>query len=54
LNRIGVIGAFAVIQKPTIPKSIWALGFVSLLMDVSSELISCVRQVVQKGGWVFG
>ena len=39
MDRIGVIGAFAVIQKPTIPKSIWALGFVSLLMDVSSELI---------------
>ena len=33
------------IQKPTIPKSIWALGFVSLLMDVSSELIHSLLPV---------
>ena len=28
-----------------IPKSIWALGFVSLLMDVSSELIHSLLPV---------
>ncbi|MDD3371923.1 MAG: MFS transporter, partial [Alphaproteobacteria bacterium] len=27
------------ISKPKLPRAIWALGFVSLLMDVSSELI---------------
>lgn len=32
-------------NKPTIPKSIWALGFVSLLMDVSSELIHSLLPV---------
>ena len=45
MDRIGVIGALAVIQKTTIPKSIWALGFVSLLMDVSSELIHSLLPV---------
>lgn len=32
-------------NRPTIPKSIWALGFVSLLMDVSSELIHSLLPV---------
>lgn len=32
-------------DKPAIPKSIWALGFVSLLMDVSSELIHSLLPV---------
>ncbi len=31
--------------KPRIPKAIWALGFVSLLMDVSSELIHSLLPV---------
>lgn len=32
-------------NRPSIPKSIWALGFVSLLMDVSSELIHSLLPV---------
>lgn len=28
-----------IVHKPPIPKSIWVLGFVSLLMDISSEMI---------------
>ena len=32
-------------DKPAIPGSIWALGFVSLLMDVSSELIHSLLPV---------
>lgn len=32
-------------NKPVIPASIWALGFVSLLMDVSSELIHSLLPV---------
>ncbi len=32
-------------NRPAIPKSIWALGFVSLLMDVSSELIHSLLPV---------
>lgn len=32
-------------NKHTIPKSIWALGFVSLMMDVSSELIHSLLPV---------
>ncbi|WP_310450632.1 MFS transporter [Sulfuritalea sp.] len=31
--------------RPAIPRSIWALGFVSLLMDVSSELIHSLLPV---------
>lgn len=31
--------------SPTIPRAIWALGFVSLLMDVSSELIHSLLPV---------
>jgi MFS family permease len=31
--------------RPTIPRSIWALGFVSLLMDVSSEMIHSLLPV---------
>jgi MFS family permease len=33
------------ITSPAIPRSIWALGFVSLLMDVSSELIHSLLPV---------
>lgn len=29
-------------DRPDIPKSIWVLGFVSLLMDISSEMIHCL------------
>jgi MFS family permease len=36
-------GAF--VPKPRIPRSIWALGFVSLLMDVSSEMIHSLLPV---------
>jgi len=32
-------------NRPTLPKSIWALGFVSLSMDVSSELIHSLLPV---------
>ncbi len=32
-------------QRPPIPRAIWALGFVSLLMDVSSELIHSLLPV---------
>ena len=32
-------------QHPLIPRAIWALGFVSLLMDVSSELIHSLLPV---------
>ena len=32
-------------QLPRMPGSIWALGFVSLLMDVSSELIHSLLPV---------
>jgi len=32
-------------QRPRIPRSIWALGFVSLSMDVSSELIHSLLPV---------
>lgn len=32
-------------NRPAIPRSIWALGFVSLLMDVSSELIHSLLPV---------
>jgi len=32
-------------ELPTIPKGVWALGFVSLLMDVSSELIHALLPV---------
>ena len=32
-------------SPPTIPRSIWALGFVSLLMDVSSEMIHSLLPV---------
>ena len=35
----------AALKSPSIPKSIWALGFVSLLMDVSSELIHSLLPV---------
>ncbi|MBA3967275.1 MAG: MFS transporter, partial [Nitrospirales bacterium] len=31
--------------RPVIPKSIWALGFVSLFMDMSSELIHSLLPV---------
>ncbi len=31
--------------RPPIPRAVWALGFVSLLMDVSSELIHCLLPV---------
>ena len=31
--------------RPQIPRAIWALGFVSLLMDVSSELIHSLLPV---------
>jgi len=33
------------VSKPRIPRSIWALGFVSLLMDVSSEMIHSLLPV---------
>lgn len=32
-------------QRPRIPRAIWALGFVSLLMDISSELIHSLLPV---------
>lgn len=32
-------------SQPTMPRSIWALGFVSLLMDVSSEMIHSLLPV---------
>lgn len=32
-------------HKPAIPKSIWTLGFVSLLMDISSEMIHSLLPV---------
>ncbi|MBK7003556.1 MAG: MFS transporter [Rhodoferax sp.] len=32
-------------QRPAIPRAVWALGFVSLLMDVSSELIHSLLPV---------
>jgi len=32
-------------RKPRIPRAVWALGFVSLLMDVSSELIHSLLPV---------
>lgn len=32
-------------QRPPIPRAVWALGFVSLLMDVSSELIHSLLPV---------
>lgn len=34
-----------IIPRPPIPRAIWALGFVSLLMDVSSELIHSLLPV---------
>jgi len=36
-------------QRPAIPRSIWVLGFVSLLMDVSSELIHSLLPVFMVG-----
>ena len=38
---------------PAIPRSVWVLGFVSLLMDVSSELIHSLLPVFLIGV-VFG
>ena len=32
-------------MKKTIPSGVWALGFVSLLMDVSSEMIHALLPV---------
>lgn len=32
-------------SRPAIPRAVWALGFVSLLMDVSSELIHSLLPV---------
>ncbi|WMW79983.1 MFS transporter [Undibacterium cyanobacteriorum] len=36
-------------EKPAIPKSIWTLGFVSLLMDISSEMIHSLLPVFMVG-----
>ena len=35
--------------RPGIPRAVWALGFVSLLMDVSSELIHSLLPVYLAG-----
>src|SRR6516165_5458277 len=32
-------------EKPDVPRSVWALGFVSMLMDVSSEMIHSLLPV---------
>src|SRR6516162_1883153 len=32
-------------EKPDVPRSVWALGFVSMLMDVSSEMINSLLPV---------
>src|SRR5215813_11933954 len=33
------------VSKPVIPRAVWALGFVSLLMDLSSELVHALLPV---------
>ena len=35
--------------RPTIPKGVWALGFVSLLMDVSSEMVHSLLPLFMVG-----
>src|SRR6516225_12015835 len=35
----------SVTKKPDLPRSVWALGFVSMLMDVSSEMIHSLLPV---------
>ncbi|MBN3821951.1 MFS transporter, partial [Paraburkholderia sp. Se-20369] len=35
----------AVSPRPAIPRTVWALGFVSLLMDVSSELVHALLPI---------
>ena len=37
-------------MRPAIPKGVWVLGFVSLLMDVSSELIHSLLPVFMVTG----
>lgn len=37
-------------QKPKIPRTIWALGFVSLFMDMSSEIVHSLLPVLLAGG----
>lgn len=32
-------------SRPAIPHTIWALGFVSLLMDLSSELVHALLPI---------
>lgn len=46
-------------QRPAIPRTVWVLGFVSLLMDVSSEMIHAVLplfmvQVLAANMWIVG
>ena len=36
-------------RRPAIPRTVWVLGFVSLLMDISSEMIHAVLPLFMAG-----
>lgn len=37
--------------RPAIPRTIWALGFVSLFTDMGSEMVHSLLPIQLAGGW---